>query len=195
MDVYFLREMVIGSLRAPQAVARRLLALDLPMQARLMALVAVVALSAAFGTAAEMLFAYVTKVDLGAPTPPLPMALLQGGLILYGAWAMTFFGNRMGGNGRFADALVLVIWIEVMLLVGQMLQILLMVFFPIISVIGSIALIALLFWLLTQFTAALHGFDNLARVGIAVVLVFVGSGMLAGTILVSLGVVPTPVEM
>ncbi|MFT3687457.1 YIP1 family protein [Paenirhodobacter sp.] len=195
MDAAFLRALMIGSLRDPRGAARALMALDLPMAARWMAFGAVICLSAALGTAAELLFAFVTKVDIGGPTQPLPMALMQAGLILYGAWAMTFFGRFMGGQGSFPDALILVVWLEFMLIAGQCVQLLIMVFFPIISVLGTVALIGLLFWLLTQFTAALHGFSSLAKVGASVIVIFLGSGILAGTLLVSLGFVPVPVQM
>lgn len=195
MDTAFLRTLMLGSLRDPRGAARAIMALDLTMAARWMAFGAVICLSAALGTAAELLFAFVTKVDLGSPTPPFPMALMQAALILYGAWAMTFFGRWMGGEGSFADALILVVWLEFMLIVGQCLQLLIMVFFPLVSVLGTIALICLLFWLLIQFTAALHGFTNMAKVGALVIVIFLGSGILAGTLLMSLGLVPVPVQM
>lgn len=195
MDFTMFRSLVIGSVRAPQQVARVLMALDLPMPVRWTAFGAVIAASAALGTAAEILFSFITKVDLGSVTSPVLMAGVQGALILYGAWAMTFFGRMSGGRGQFADALLLVTWIEAVLILGQLLQLLVMVFFPIISVIGSIALVALLFWLLVQFTAALHGFDNLVKVGAAVIAVFIGSGLFAGALLVALGVVPEPVQL
>lgn len=195
MNFAFLRALVVGSLRAPVATARAILALNLSPTERWIAFGAVICLSAALGTAAEILFAFVTKVDLGAPTPPVPMALMQAGLILYGAWAMTFFGRRAGGTGTFADALILVVWLEFVLILGQCVQLLIMVFFPIISVLGTLGLIGLLFWLLINFTMALHRFDNVAKVGAAVVLIFLGTGILAGTVLVALGLVVVPAQV
>ncbi|WP_420344074.1 YIP1 family protein [Paenirhodobacter sp.] len=195
MDFAFLRALIFGSLRDPQGAARAILALDLPASARWIAFGAVICLSAALGTGAEILFAFITKQDLGTPTPPLPMALMQAGLILYGAWAVGFFGRKMGGAGRFADALVLIVWLEFMLILGQCVQLLIMVFFPLISVVGTLGLVLLLFWLLINFTAALHGFSNIAKVGAAVIVIFLGSGILAGTLLMSLGVVVVPAQM
>ncbi|RBP95489.1 hypothetical protein DFO80_10225 [Rhodobacter sp. 140A] len=195
MERPMLTTLVLRSLQAPREVARFLIALDLPMSARFTALGAVMALSAALGTAAELLFSFVTKVDLGPPTNPLPMALVQGALMLYAAGAMAFFGRQFGGTGRFADALILVVWIEFLLILGQMVQILVMVFFPLVSVLGTLALIGLLFWLLTQFTAALHGFDTLFKVAFGVIAVFFGSAMLFGMLLLSFGIVPVPAPL
>ncbi|HEY0275027.1 MAG TPA: YIP1 family protein [Paenirhodobacter sp.] len=195
MNMSDLRAFVLMSLRDPQQAARALLALNLPMPARWMAVGAVVALSATLGTVAELAFMAVTRSGGAPAAAPLVMAALQFGLVLYGAWAMGFFGRIMGGRGGFADALILVTWIEAVLLLAQILQLVLMLVVPALSVIGSIGLILLLFWLLINFTAALNGFTNIAKVGISVVAIFVGSGILAGTLLVSLGLVPVPQHM
>ncbi|HEY0214496.1 MAG TPA: YIP1 family protein [Paenirhodobacter sp.] len=192
MNMSVFRAFVLMSLRNPRQAAQALLALNLPMPARWTAVGAVVALSAALGTAAEMVFAAVTKSDVVPAAAPLAMAALQFGLVLYGAWAMSFFGKMMGGRGGFADALVLVAWIEALLLMAQVVQLILMLLVPALSFIGSIGLILLLFWLLIHFTAALNGFTNTVKVGVSVIAIFVGSGMLAGTLLVTLGLVPVP---
>jgi hypothetical protein len=50
-----------------------------------------------------------------------------------------------------------------------------------------------MFWLLVQFTAALHGFERLSTVSAGVIVTFFASALLAGVILLSLGIVPVPV--
>ncbi len=190
MDLYWLRDMILRTLRSPQEAARELLAMNLPQEARFLALAAVMAISAVLGVLAEVLFAFVTKIDLGAVSTPVPMAFLQGGVMLYSAFAMSFFGRQFGGSGSFQDALVLVVWIETILIVGQVVQILIMVFFPLISVVGTLVLFGLMFWLLIQFTAALHRFDNIFMVGAGVLAVFFGSAMVAGALMLSLGIAP-----
>ncbi|RWR26720.1 YIP1 family protein [Sinirhodobacter populi] len=195
MNMADFRAFVLTSLRYPQEAARMLMALNLPMSVRWLAVGAVVTLSAALGTAAEIVFAAARGTEAGPNVAPMAMAALQFGLVLYGAWAMSFFGRMMGGRGTFPDALILVAWIEALLLIGQTLQIFVMLLIPILSFVGSMALIVLLFWLLIHFTAALNGFTNMVKVGVAVILIFIGSGMLAGTLLVSLGFVPVPQNM
>lgn len=187
------KELLIETFRAPKDLARRLIAMNLPMQARLIALGAVVAASAALGTLAEILFAFITKIDLGAVGSPLPMAVVQGVLILYGAFAMVLVGGVFGGRGRYADALLLMVWIEFVLMVAQIAQVLIMVFFPLTSVVVSLAVVGLLFWLLVQFTAALHGFTEMVPVAFGVIATFFVSALIAGVLLVSLGIVPVPV--
>lgn len=187
-----LRQMVMRTFREPRVVARELIALNLPQQARVLALAIVIVVSAALGSLAEILFAFVTDLDMGAPTSPVPMALAQAALILYGATAMTVLGRNFGGRGQFRDALLLLIWMEFVLIVAQVVQFLVMVFFPVTSVLATVAMMVLLFWLLVQFTAALHGFENLAKVAFGVIVAFLASAMVAGMLLVSLGFVPVP---
>lgn len=189
-----LKALVFLTLRRPREAAAALIALNLPGEARLIGLAIVVALSAALGTLTEIVFTFVTKLDLGPTQSPLPLALLQGALLLYGAVMVTFIGRRMGGQGRFADALLLLVWIEFILILGQVVQLLVMaLMFPMLGVMLSLALFGLMFWLLVNFVAELHGFSNLFAVGAGVVAGFIASALIAGIVFVSLGIVPVPV--
>jgi len=117
MTEAFLRDLVIRTLRDPRGAAAQILAMGLPMQARWLALGAVIALSAVLGSLAEIMFAFVTKIELGEGSP-VPMAVAQGALLIYGAFAMTVVGRWCGGQGRFADALLLLVWMEFVLIRG-----------------------------------------------------------------------------
>ena len=173
-------------------MARDILALNLPMGARFLAMMIVVILTALLGTLAQIVFTQITKVDMGEITSPVAVVGLQAALILYGAAVLSFIGQRFGGTGRFSDAVVLISWIEFVLMIGQMIQVLLMLFFPISATIMSVLLIGLLFFLLVQFTMVLHGFENPFAVAVGVLLGFIGSAVVAGLILVSTGLVQMP---
>lgn len=82
---------------------------------------------------------------------------------------------------------------EFVLIIGQAVQLVLMVLFPLSALVLTIALVGLMFWLLVRFTAALHGFTNLALVAFGVLVVFVGSALIFGVVLISIGVMPAPV--
>lgn len=187
-----LKALIWMTLRTPRDAAAALFAMNPSREARFVALGLVVVLSAALGTAAEILFSLVTKVDLGTTQSPLPLAIIQGTLLIYGAVMVTFIGQRLGGQGRFMDALLALAWIEFILILGQVGQMLVMVFFPLAAVIATLALVGLMFWLLVNFIAVLHGFTNLVAVGAGVIAGFIASALLAGIVLVSLGVVPVP---
>ncbi|MBD3786475.1 MAG: YIP1 family protein [Sphingomonadales bacterium] len=192
MTTETIKALVWLTLRAPQQAAAALLALNLPGQARALALAVVVVLSAMLGTLAEIVFAFVTKVDLGPAQSPVSLALLQGALLIYGAAMVTVMGRQVGGRGRFADALVLLAWIEFVLILGQIVQMVVMVLFPLVAVLATLGLVGLMFWLLVNFVAALHGFTNLMAVGAGVIAGFIASALIAGIVLVALGIVPVP---
>jgi hypothetical protein len=155
-------------------------------------MVLVVVMSAILGTLAQMVFTVITKLDLGELTSPLMVVGLQASLLLYGAFAMSFVGQRAGGKGSYADALLLLTWIEFVLMIGQVIQVVLMVFFPISATIMSLLLVGLMFFLLVQFTMELHGFTNPLAVAVGVILTFLGSALIAGIVLVSTGLVQMP---
>lgn len=190
-----LKDSLIRSFSDPQAVARELMALRLDMPTRLLAMVLVVAMTAILGTLAQMVFVVITKLDLGELTAPLAVVGLQIALILYGAFVLSFVGQRLGGQGSFADALLLLTWIEFVLMVGQTIQVVLMVFFPISATVMSILLVGLMFWLMVQFTMALHGFTNPFAVAVGVLLTFIGSALVAGLVLVSTGLLQVPATL
>lgn len=176
----------------PRGVAR-LLALDPPLQARWIGLGIVMTLSALLATLSEMMLAVATDNRIAPAPAPITMVIVQGVLLVYGAWAMAFFGQRFGGKGQFADALLLVVWMEFVLILGQVVQLAMVALFPMSALVLTVALVGLMFWLLVRFTAALHGFENIALVAFGVIAVFVGSALFFGIVLVVLGVMPAPV--
>jgi hypothetical protein len=82
---------------------------------------------------------------------------------------------------------------EFVLILGQVVQLAMVALFPMSALVLTVALVGLMFWLLVRFTAALHGFENIALVAFGVIAVFVGSALFFGIVLVVLGVMPAPV--
>ena len=157
---------------------------------RWLAFGAVIAAGAALGLLSEILFALITGIDLGPAASPFLMAAIQGALLIYSAFAMAFFGRQFGGQGRFGAALALMVWIQAIMLGAQLVQAAVMLLFPIIGVLMTLALFGVLLWLITLFTAALHGFENLLLTGAGVLVVFFGSAMLIGSGLLATGLSP-----
>ncbi|OCX67015.1 hypothetical protein BFP70_02245 [Thioclava sp. SK-1] len=189
-----LKEALIRSVKAPREMAAALIDYAPPAQARYLALLVVVVLSACLGSLADIVFSMVSGT--GSDTlraSPIPLALIQGALLVYGAAAMTVVGRIANGKGQFLDALMLLSWMEFVLIVGQVVQLVLLMIFPVTALITSALLLALMFYLLVNFTAAVHGFTQLVPVAIGVIATFIGSAFLAGILLVSTGLVPISV--
>ena len=181
------------TLRNPEQAARWLIDQGWPMQVRWMALVLAVSLSGLLAYASTLLFPL--PADEGAVVfsisrQPLVLAGMQLVAIVVGAGLMAGVGRMFGGHGRFEDALLLTVWIEVMLLIVQLAQIVLSLALPALAGILGIIAVALFLWLTVQFTKALHGFTS----GPKVLLVMFGTLLVMGFVLsffmAALGLMP-----
>lgn len=184
--------LLMQTLRDPQGVARRLIAAELPVQARwtavaLVAVLAVIGLKLALWISPEAEPTVFTA--LGDPRFGLPVQFVSVVLL---SVVMVIAGRVQGGAGQFLDALVLVTWIEVIMLVAQVLQIASLLILPPLSLMISIASLVLFFWLMVQFTAALHGLSELGRVFLALVVGFVAVLFLVAVLAGIFGFTPPP---
>ena len=180
-----LKQLVMLSLREPGRALDTLRALAPDMPSRWMALVLAVSLSTALAGLARMLF----PVDTENPVSqligqPLMLASVQFTGMVIAAALMTVVGRAFRGHGTFADALLVVAWIELLLVAVQAFQVVLALIFPISAVLMSLVAFGLLIYLTLQFTKALHGFQN----SFLVLLGFVGSVFLFAMVLSLLGV-------
>ena len=175
----------------PRAGARAVIDMGLPMAIGGLALTLMAVGSAVL--AALMYAAFPLPDDPTAPTlavlqqvlsNPLQLALVQLIILGVGAWLVYRVGKGFGGAGRLSDAVALMAWLEFILLLLQVAQTLSMAFSPDLSqAIGLFGFVVFL-WLLSNFTAELHGFASvfstfLGIVGSVLVLSFTAAVLLA----------------
>ena len=162
------------TIREPRAAARWVLQLGLPVPARWTAL----ALMAVLSTLLVMLDLQI----IGAPgdpmvqaalANPMPLAAVQMLILALSAWLMARIGQIFGGTGQFSDAVMLVVWMQAVLLVLQVAQILAALVSLPLSEVVAFAGFAISMWLMTNFVAELHGFTSLTRVFLGIL----GSGL------------------
>ena len=181
------------SFRDPQAAARYLMAQGWPIQARWMALLAAVSVSELLASLAAALFS--------APGPegdrvvvlsqqPMVLAVMQMGAIVLAAGLMSGVGRMFGGGGRFEDALLLTVWIEVLLLIVQAAQVVLSLILPGVAGIFGLLAIALFLWLTVQFTKALHGFHSTPKVVLGMIGTVFVAGFVLSLLAAALGIMP-----
>jgi hypothetical protein len=182
------------TLRNPEAAARWLMAQGWPMQVRWMALVAAVAVSGLLAYASSMAFPMPEGEDapamMGLGRQPLALAGMQLAAIILGASLMSGVGRMFGGHGTFADALLLTVWIEVMLLMVQLAQIVLSLALPALAGLLGILAVALFLWLTVQFTKALHGFTSGPKVLLVMFATLLAMGFVLSFFAASLGLLP-----
>ena len=186
-----LGELAVLTLRNPDAALRVLRGLDLPMAARWTALFLAVVLSRMLG----VLLLMVLPVTGGEPlaallTDPMTMAGIEFFGMVLTAFLVTVIGRMFGGHGTFADALLAVAWIELLLVALMAVQLVMLVLLPGTVDLLGIVVGALSIYLTVTMTKALHGFTSLGKVA----LVYFGFSMLLGIVAVTLapGLVPLP---
>lgn len=187
-------DLVMETLRSPREAARRIIALDPPMEARWIGLLLVSVLALLETRLGGLvlplddqppIFALAADPVLGVPFQVLSQLVI--------AIAIAGIGRIFGGTGSFADALLLIVWLEFMLVLAQAVQLVALVLVPPVGMLIAFVAIGLLIWLLVQFTAALHGFTNLALVVLGMVVSFLVIITILSMVLIMFGVAP-PVE-
>ncbi|MFN6977695.1 MAG: YIP1 family protein [Gemmobacter sp.] len=158
-----LAALVRETLRDPRGTARRLMALDLPPQASWLGAAVIAALSAIL---AHLTFGVMAARQGGPANLPAPVmtAAFQYAVMVMTVLGVYHIGRRFGGRGGFADALLLVVWLQFILVCVQGAQLVALLVLPPVADILSVAGLVLFLWLLTAFVAELHGFSSMGRV-------------------------------
>lgn len=172
----------------PRAVAERIMAQNLPTTALWLAMALVVVVSILIGQINLILFS--ADVPLGMPLlgQPIAMGLVQGLMLVLTVYAIHFVGRAMGGQGRFDDALVLIVWLQFVMICLQILQTAAYVLLPPLGDLFGLAGLVLFLWLLTNFVAATHGFQSLGIVFVMVIVSAFAMMFLLSLVLAILGI-------
>lgn len=153
------------TVQSPREAARQILDASIPASAGWMGLILAAVISAI--TVHFYMGLFPVAPELGTetvPISPFTTFTLDLGFNLLVVFLITAIGRWRGGIGRQQDALVLVVWLQMILIVPQVLQIAAIILIPpLASIIGMVS-VALYFWLISNFTAELHGFSSVLRV-------------------------------
>lgn len=182
-----LQSLMLDSIRNPQKAVADLRRLDLSMEARWMGFGLVV-----IGLALIMAVLVKMMPQSGAPLPP-PVEMVfqsaQSPFRLAGIFALSilmviaaivWIGRLFGGQGSFGDGLLLISWVYFLLLVAQVAETVLMLLFPLVAAVFSLASLLLTPYLLVRFTQELHGFNNAFKVALGMAGVIFGFATIFG---------------
>lgn len=154
-------DLLIESLASPRAAARRLLALPLPPAAVAGAGVAVVCLGVVLGYAALSLAGNrIDPITRAALAAPLAGALVQLAVLAGIVWLTWWLGARFGGRGDLLGAAKTVVWLNVVTLAAQAVQLAALALSPPLAQAIALASLLWLFWAFANFTAELHDFTS-----------------------------------
>jgi uncharacterized PurR-regulated membrane protein YhhQ (DUF165 family) len=187
----FLKQMLLETLRAPRAGAAHLLRLNFAPMVGWMALL-LMAISSTILTHLSLgaLPSEAQEAWTGLFGGPVRTAMLQWVVLLVTVHTIHKLGVWRGGRGDLTGAVVLVAWLQFILLLLQVGQLLAEVILPpLAGILGTVGLVAF-FWLLTNFIAELHGFKSLALVFLAVIVTSITAAFLLSILFVLLVGVP-----
>lgn len=164
-------ETLILTLRAPRKGLRQLLNLQRPPGSEILGL-ALVAVASTILIHLNILIMPQEERDLALQLfgKPFATAGIQFVVMVAASFLIYRVGKMRGGQGSFADSLLAMSWLQLVLFLLQLAQIVVIMILPQAAVIMGYVAIGLFFALLTHFTAELHGFRSVLAVFLGVVL-------------------------
>ena len=173
------------TLQDPRQATRALLAEGVPMTARTGGLLLVAVVSALLAS----LQVRSNPQELDPLTAFMLASPFRAAVVQWLFLALTVLlvyrvGRAFGGRGSFPDALLIVVWLQLLTLALQVLQLAATLIAPPLAGIIGIAGFALFLWLMTAFIAELHGFASRGVVFVGMVVTALGAGLVLGFLLI-----------
>ena len=173
------------TLQNPRPAARVLLAEGVPMRARtagllLVAVVSALLASLQVGSTPQPL----DPLSAFMLASPIRAAVVQWLFLALSVVLVHQVGRAFGGRGSFPDALLIVVWLQLLMLALQVLQLVVTFFSPALAGLIGLAGFGVFLWLMTTFIAELHGFTSRGLVFLGMVLSCLAAGFVLGILLI-----------
>jgi hypothetical protein len=173
------------TLQNPRAATRALLAEGVPLPARTAGLLLVAVLSAVLASVQIRL----TPQELDPMSAfmlasPFRAAVVQWAFLALSVVLIHRVGRAFGGTGSFADALLIVVWLQCLTLVLQVAQLVINMFSPALAGIVGLGGFVVFLWLMASFIAELHGFRSRGLVFLGMVISAFAAGLVIGIVVI-----------
>ena len=146
-----------------QSGARAVLGGALPAQAMWTLFLLVMALSG-FLSQLTLLLVPFEGEEVLIPGSGFFLGFMVGGVILLMSVCIRWIGRAFDGTGTMRETILLIIWLQYVMVAVQVVQTALALIAPGLGVLVGWIGMGLMFWLLTNFIAVLHGFKSLGMV-------------------------------
>lgn len=180
----FLIELVHLSIFDPRSAARFILRMKLASDVLWSAVLLVVILSVLLTYVTMLAAAPVTMFGMGSS--PFFLAIFMASNMVFLIFALFWTGKALGGQGELQGFIALVTWLQMLLLLAQVIQTIFAVFSPLLSSWFGIGSLLFGMWILIQFVTEAHEFKHwgigLLSLVLAVLGVSAGLSILLGLI-------------
>jgi hypothetical protein len=174
------------TVQSPREGARMVMRADLPMPARWVALALMAVVSSLMAHLSMRLMPMESQAQMGGMmASPIQTAILQAALMLVSVHAVYHIGRWRGGQGSFADALILMGWLQFLLLILQVVQIVTQIILPPLSNLIGFVSIGIFLWLISNFIAELHRFSSVFKTMLAVLATLFAAGFILSLLLLA----------
>jgi hypothetical protein len=174
-----LGQLIWASFASPGRIAGAIVGLDLPRAVLWQAMGLVTVLNVLILAATQAILP-VPPAESVIEVSPMAYALISGAMAVMLVFALFYSGAALGGRGRFADAIALVVWFVVLVIVLRTAVAFSILVSPIIQEILALASTGVMGWVLVNFINVLHGFHNLGKA--LLVLIFAVIGIMFGLV-------------
>lgn len=180
----------------PSEMARKVVALDLPREALWMALALIAVINVLLLSGLQFLSpAPVAFADSAFALAPFAYVSIIGIFLALFVGGTYYVGKLLGGTGQLISTLAIIVWFQSISLTLEAIQLVLVLVSPAIASIFGMLSLGALIWCFVNFVNVLHGFNNLGKASVAIVLALISTAMIAGIILAVLGVGPVGVAV
>lgn len=179
-----IRDLARLSLRDPRAATRALLAEGVPLSARSAGLLLMAVLSTLILQASFVLAPPGDEPMAGfLASSPVRTAVVQWLILILTAVLTWRVGRAFGGSGNLPDSLLVVVWLQLLMLGVQILQLVAFVLIPPFAGLIGLVGFGLFLWLSVNFIAELHGFRSLGAVFAGMVVTTFAAALLAALLM------------
>lgn len=188
-------QLAIASLRTPKRSLRIILDLVITMPELIQATALVVALSMMLPIISLMFQpAEVQEAMKAYSTHPVPVYFLQMAILIGSAFIINFISQIFKGHGTFKEMLTAMVWMQFILIIIQVLQLVISILAPQLN--GIILLFSLMamVYLTVNFIMEIHGFTNSFSVAVGVFGSFFGIALILSILLALLGITPEVIQ-
>lgn len=176
-------ELVKVSFLRPREAARRVLGMTFDASELLQLALVVTCVGVILAVAAERISGEVGGVASWMLDRPLIGALVEFALLGVVALLTDRIGRLFGGKGTFWSALTVIVWLNAVMLVPQVVQLVALLALPPLATPVAFFTVLWGLWAFANFVAELHGFDNpvmvLGGVILTTIVLFIGMAMIA----------------
>lgn len=179
------------SITEPAEMAGKVLAMQFPREALWTALALVAVLNVLLLGVLQLVSpeTAVTQDQMISISPFAYLAIIVA-FLTFLVFMLVHAGRMMGGVGTIEGTLTLIVWFQALSLTLEGIQILIVLISPAIATLFGLLSLGAIIWVFVNMVNVLHGFANLGKAIVVIVMALIGTVLGTGLVMGMLGISP-----